>query len=104
MKPHKTRLLSQNEIKEAKARAKHTQRLKDVGQKMDGENTTECKCPIHRGGKGERMKKEQLEELKEQLEERMKKLIGKTIWITPIRFFIALFGMYLLGMIAGYLA
>ena len=39
------------------------------------------------------MKKEQLEEL-----------IGKTIWITPIRFFTALFGMYLLGMIAGYLA
>ena len=93
MKPHKTRLLTEDEIKEAKARAKHTQRLKDVGQKMDGENTTECKCPIHRGGKGERMKKEQLEEL-----------IGKTIWITPIRFFIALFGMYLLGMIAGYLA
>ena len=34
MKPHKTRLLSQDEIKEAKARAKHTQMLKDV-QKMD---------------------------------------------------------------------
>ncbi len=35
MKRHKTRLLSQDEIKEAKARAKHTQMLKDV-QKMDG--------------------------------------------------------------------
>ena len=30
MKPHKTRLLSQDEIKEAKARAEHTQSLKDV--------------------------------------------------------------------------